>query len=148
MGWYVKAFNELTAEELYAFEKLRIDTFVVEQGHEYHDLDAHDLEAHHVFLLNEEQHEALAYARIFQEGDHVSFGRVATSLAVRGQGFGAQLIDKVLEDCSRSWPGLDIIINAQQQVIGFYENKGFVAHGPVITIENTPHRRMSLRSAS
>lgn len=134
--------------ELFSCERLRIDTFVVEQGHEYHDLDEHDLHAHHVFLMDNARHEALAYARVFPEDDHITFGRVATAQSVRGQGYGAQLIDTVLAVCAASWPGTDIVINAQVPVIGFYEKKGFTAYGEVFSIEHTPHRRMFIKAAA
>ncbi|OZG65571.1 acetyltransferase [Bifidobacterium aquikefiri] len=148
MEWHDRTFAELSAMELYSFEKLRIDTFVVEQGHEYHDLDEHDLHAHHIFLMDGTHQKALAYARVFPEDGHITFGRVATALSVRGQGYGAQLIDTVLAVCAASWPGIDIVINAQVPVIGFYEKKGFAAFGDVFSIENTPHRRMFIKAAT
>lgn len=44
--WIAKSFEELTVDEFYACEKLRLDTFVVEQGIKYSDLDATDKEAY------------------------------------------------------------------------------------------------------
>ncbi|MFT9194905.1 MAG: GNAT family N-acetyltransferase [Bifidobacterium sp.] len=147
MEWRDKTLDELCALELFSFERLRIDTFVVEQGHQYHDLDDHDLEARHVFLIDGPDNRTLAYARIFREKDHVTFGRVATSLAVRGKGYGSMLMDAVLTSCAEHWPNLDILINAQVQVIGFYEKQGFEAFGDIFSIEHTPHRHMLLKAA-
>ncbi|GAO99615.1 acetyltransferase [Fructobacillus ficulneus] len=47
--WKIKKMTELDATEFYQCLKLRIDTFVVEQKRIYHELDAFDPEAFHVF---------------------------------------------------------------------------------------------------
>lgn len=47
--WSIKTFSELTTTELYAIYELRVKTFVVEQQRIYQEVDAIDLQAHHVF---------------------------------------------------------------------------------------------------
>ena len=36
-----------------------------------------------------------AYARVFEEGEHLVFGRVVTAQSARGQGLGGQLIREI-----------------------------------------------------
>ena len=57
--------------------KLRLETFVVEQNSVYNDLDEHDLEAIHIFHENEAG-EVDAYARVFETGTTIHFGRVVS----------------------------------------------------------------------
>ena len=85
--WFRKKLTELNSIEFYQILKLRIDTFVVEQERIYHELDEKDLEAVHVYHANE-QGEIDAYARVFEEGEHLVFGRVVTAQSARGQGLG------------------------------------------------------------
>ena len=93
--WSRKKLTELNPIEFYQILKLRIDTFVVEQERIYHELDEKDLEAMHVSHAYE-QGEIDAYARVFEEGAHLVFGRVVTARSVRGQGLGGQLIREIL----------------------------------------------------
>ncbi|CAK8054447.1 GNAT family (ElaA) [Eupransor demetentiae] len=134
--------QDLTAEEFYHVLKLRIDTFVVEQHRIYHELDANDPKAIHVFFQDDENQEAQAYARIFEQGDHVTFGRVVTSKAVRGQGMGGKLLEQILAVCEKNWPGKEIKIEAQSQVVGYYEKYGFSTVGEQFILEGTPHIEM------
>lgn len=96
--WHIKKFNELSTDELYDIIRLRNSIFVVEQKRLYQDLDSVDKRALHLFKTDSEG-EIVAYARIFLEddGQTVSFGRVATSRKVRGQGIGGQLLDRIMD---------------------------------------------------
>ncbi len=71
--WSIKTFSELTTTELYAIYELRVKTFVVEQQRIYQEVDDTDLKAYHVFKTVNQN--IVAYARIFTEDDHLSFGR-------------------------------------------------------------------------
>ena len=59
----VKHFNELSAREVFCLSRIRDDVFVAEQEITVPELDDQDLSAYHVFLLNEDQSNALAAAR-------------------------------------------------------------------------------------
>ncbi|CEL89861.1 putative acyl-CoA N-acyltransferase [Streptococcus sanguinis] len=91
--WSRKKLTELNPIEFYQILKLRIDTFVVEQERLYHELDEKDLEAVHVYHANGKG-EIDAYARVFEEGVHLVFGRVVTARSVRGQGLGDSLSER------------------------------------------------------
>ncbi len=49
MDWYIRRFDQLTADELYDMLRLRVDVFVVEQRCPYPELDGVDKEAVHLF---------------------------------------------------------------------------------------------------
>lgn len=80
--WSIKTFSELTTTELYAIYELRVKTFVVEQQRIYQEVDDTDLKAYHVFKTVNQN--IIAYARIFTEDDHLSFGRVVVDKNQRG----------------------------------------------------------------
>jgi len=63
----------------------------------------------------------IAYARIFLEANGVTFGRVVTDPAFRGQGLGKKLMDHILEVIHQDFSNQPISIEAQVQVQGFYK---------------------------
>lgn len=137
--WYRKKLAELNVEDFYQILKLRIDTFVVEQERIYHELDDKDLAALHIFHKNASG-QVDAYARLFEENEHLVFGRVVTVQAARGQGLGGRLIEQILEEAARE--SKDIHIEAQEQVVALYEKYGFEAVGEPFIFESTPHLAM------
>lgn len=139
--WWKKNLSELDVIEFYQILKLRIDTFVVEQERIYHELDEKDLEAVHVFHTNEGG-EIDVYARVFEEGEHLVFGRVITAKSSRGKGLGGQLIREILSFCAERWPRKKIKIEAQEQVVELYKKYGFEAIGQPFLFESTPHLTM------
>ena len=138
--WYVKKWNELTPDEIWQILDLRISTFVVEQKRIYHEIDKTDLSALHVFAI--ENDKIVAYARVFLDGKHVSFGRVVTSEAVRGQGYGMKLLKKIMIAIKENFPGREIEIESQEQVQDFYKKVGFKTIGAPFIFESTPHIKM------
>lgn len=52
MDLIIKAFNELTNEELFEIYKLRVSVFVVEQNCAYQEVDDADKAAYHIYWLN------------------------------------------------------------------------------------------------
>ena len=139
--WWKKNLSELDVIEFYQILKLRIDTFVVEQERIYHELDDKDLEAVHVFHTNKDG-EIEAYARVFEEGEHLVFGRVVTAQSARGQGLGGKLIREILQLCSEKWAGKVIRIEAQEQIVELYKKYGFEEVGRSFIFESTPHVTM------
>ncbi|USS85997.1 GNAT family N-acetyltransferase [Fructilactobacillus cliffordii] len=129
---------------VYQILRARSQVFVEEQKIDCCDPDDEDLTALHLFEQSE-QGEVIAYARVFQDGDHVTFGRVLTSASVRGTGKGRKLLTAILQLCHERFPGLPITINAQMQAVGYYEKQGFVTEGePFLEVE-VPHVRMTYR---
>ena len=143
--WFRKKLTELNPIEFYRILKLRIDTVVVEQERIYHELDDKDLEAVHVFHTNKDG-EIEAYARVFEEGEHLVFGRVVTAQSARGQGLGGKLIREILQLCAERWAVKEITIEAQEQVVGLYKKYGFEEVGRPFIFESTPHVTMVYKS--
>lgn len=141
--WQVKKFDELTTKELYAILQLRTAVFVVAQKRIYQEIDGRDLRALHIFKTGQNG-KIVAYARVFllDDGQTVSFGRVITSKAVRGQGVGGQLLNQVMTTIKKYYPDRPIAIESQQQVQGFYRRVGFVSQGKPFIYKSTPHVKM------
>ena len=138
-----KAFHELENGELYQILKLRTDVFVVEQNCPYPELDNKDLEAIHVFCL--ENDEAIAVARLLPPGisyDEWSLGRIATHIKSRGSGLGKSLMTHLMTYMSVNHPEAAIRISAQSHLERFYNDFGFHATGKAYLEDGIPHIEM------
>ena len=121
--WLTKAFQDLTLEELYEIYRVRSAVFVEEQQIVYADPDENDKQALHLFEIHDGV--ITAYARIFEDGDHVTFGRVLTTSSVRGTGKGKELLQHILDVVKNKFDGVEIKIDAQAHAVGYYEKGGF-----------------------
>lgn len=139
--WQTKRFNKLTVTDLYQILALRAQIFVVDQKRIYQDPDGQEQKAIHIFNRDEDG-DVVAYARVFLNGNEVSFGRVVTSNKVRGQGLGGQLLDKIMQTIQQEFPNKSIEIEAQVQVEDFYKRVGFVSEGEPFIYKTTPHIKM------
>ncbi|AWI39230.1 GNAT family N-acetyltransferase [Lactiplantibacillus plantarum] len=139
--WSIKTFSELTTTELYAIYELRVKTFVVEQQRIYQEVDDTDLKAYHVFKTVNQS--IIAYARIFTEDDHLSFGRVVVDKNQRGQHLGADLMAHIEQVVQEHYADLPIQIEAQVPVQGFYQHFGFTSSGTPFLFNHTPHIKMT-----
>ena len=113
----------------------------MEQTRIYNDLDAIDLRAIHLFHQNREGR-VDAYARIFETGPTIHFGRVAVAKGSRGQGLGKAMVEQILDLCEQRFPGRTIEIEAQEQVVGLYEKLGFQTVSEPFILASTPHLKM------
>lgn len=139
--WY--KFTELTIQQLYTILALRSDVFVVEQRCIYLDADGKDFDAMHLLGMEEEQ--LSAYIRLFppkEDQDHIVFGRVVTSRAVRQRGYGKKLMQEMLNYCDQHFPGVPIKCSAQHYLQKFYEGFGLVTYGDVYQEDGLPHIAM------
>ena len=139
--WYQKGFKELELKDFYQIVHLRLETFVVEQTRIYNDLDDVDYRSIHLFHQNREGR-VDAYARIFERGQTVHFGRVAVAKDSRGKGLRKAIVEKILEVCEQKFPGRTIEIEAQEQVVGLYEKLGFHTVSKPFILASTPHVKM------
>jgi predicted GNAT family N-acyltransferase len=107
----------------------------------WEEMDHYDEEATH--YLVEDGLVAAATARIVDKGERVGkIGRVAVLKEYRGSGVGSRLMEHVLADNRERFCCL--ILDAQVQVIPFYERLGFAAGGDVFLDAGIEHRAMSL----
>ncbi|TFV97502.1 GNAT family N-acetyltransferase [Algoriphagus kandeliae] len=142
----VKAFSELTLDELYDLLRLRSEVFVVEQNCVFLDMDNKDQKCHHV-LLNLDN-ELVGYCRIVPAGlsyQEVAIGRVVTAPSVRGKGFGRKVMELGIEACQNLYGPCDIRLGAQTYALGFYESLGFQAEGGVYDEDGIEHIEMVKR---
>lgn len=142
--WHVKRFADLSGKEVYELLRARETVFVVEQECAYHEIDHHDLESLHVYTTDAFG-VVTAYARIFQEGGLVTFGRVLVRKDQRGKGLANQLIGKVLQVIEEHFPKQPIEIEAQEYVQALYARFGFKTISDVFLLDDIPHVRMEKR---
>jgi ElaA protein len=149
--WEIKKFCELTTTNLYELLRLRVDVFVVEQVCPYPELDGKDTHGHTLHVAIRMAEGALAaYLRVLAPGvsyPGVSFGRVVTARAFRGQGLSHELVKKAVDLARLNWPGIPIQIGAQEYLTAFYQSHGFEATSPIYLEDNIPHIDMTLKQA-
>ncbi len=134
------AFDELSPRTLHDIIRLRIDTFVVEQGCPYHELDGRDPmpTTRHAWI--EVAGEPVCYLRIYPGDDGAAWiGRVVTSPRHRGKGLATLLLSRVLEGIERP-----VRISAQAQLAEWYGTFGFSRCGPDFIEDGITHVPMRL----
>ncbi|WP_104106426.1 GNAT family N-acetyltransferase [Nocardioides sp. 616] len=131
--------SDLTARELHAILKLRVDVFVVEQQCPYPDVDDRDAEPTTVHMwLAADDGRPLSVLRILQDPDAAVIGRVATARDARGHGYAARLVAAALE---RIGDG-PVRIGAQAYLEEWYQQFGFQRTGPNYLEDDIPHLPM------
>lgn len=144
--WKIKAFTELSTQELFEILKLRQEIFVVEQECAYPDIDDTDLVSMHLSGHNE-NNELVAYARLIEPGvsyDQASIGRIVVSPAARGQRLGESLMHTALNEMEVLFPQKAIKIGAQQHLEKFYNDLGFKTISEMYLEDGIPHIHMLL----
>ena len=126
--WQCHGFHDFTPLALYQVLQLRDQVFVVEQQSLYSDIDGIDTDCWH--LSGRDAHERLlAYARLIAPGvkypDAVAIGRVVIPPHARGSGLAKPLMQQAVAHSERLFPGRAIMLSAQQDKLGFYEQFGF-----------------------
>jgi ElaA protein len=139
----VKAFQELTVDELYALLKLRSEVFVVEQNCVFLDQDDKDQKCHHLLLYSGD--ELVGYSRLVPAGlsyPEMAIGRVITSASARGKGYGRVLMELSIDYCHKLFGVGDIRLGAQTYALGFYASLGFIADGDRYDEDGIEHIEM------
>jgi ElaA protein len=146
MQFRLKAFKELSVEELYEALKLRCAIFVIEQNCNYQDMDDKDQDSYH--LLGYEGDKLVAYARILPKGlsyKEVSIGRVVVDKNFRGRSSGKELMKKAIETAKEIFNTNEIVISAQCYLEKFYGDFGFRSEGESYLEDDIPHIKMRLK---
>lgn len=146
MQFVVKAYKNLSVDELYEALKLRCAIFVIEQNCNYQDMDDKDKDAYH--LLGYEGTELVAYARLLPQGisyKEASIGRVVVNQQFRKKGSGIELMKKAIEETKSIFNTNEIVISAQSYLERFYGNLGFISEGESYLEDDIPHIKMRLR---
>jgi ElaA protein len=146
--WKCKAFNDLTADEVYTILCVRQEVFVLEQECLYLDADGKDRKSYH--LMGYSDNDLVAYARIVEPGicyKEVSIGRILTSEKARGTGAGKELMIQAITKIEEIYGMVPIRISAQSYLLGFYGKFGWESTGKEYLEDDIPHTEM-LRLAS
>ena len=131
--------------ELETCLEIRRDVFVRGQGiPEQIEIDGLDGECVH--FLAWQGGVAVGAARLRESEGRAKAERVAVLEAQRRLGAGRALMD-VLEAEARSQRHTELVLNAQEDVIPFYERLGYTAHGPSFMEADIPHRAMTKKLA-
>ena len=143
MEFFVKKFNELNIDQLYAILQLRSEVFVVEQTCVYQDMDFKDQKALHVIGMK--NNVIVAYTRIFAPGIYfkeASIGRVVVKENERKFGYGYDLMKVSIEAIDAFYKVTKITISAQEYLAQFYMNLGFKQVGDGYLEDGIPHIEM------
>jgi ElaA protein len=142
--FYTAPFSEIPSVKMYCILALRADVFVVEQTCAYQDLDGKD--EHAVWVWAEDENGIIhATARLLPAGisyKEISIGRVCTSMESRRTGLGKLLMEECLSQCEHIWGKQIITISAQQYLLKFYNELGFVEEGEMYLEDDIPHLKM------
>nr|WP_044760957.1 GNAT family N-acetyltransferase [Streptococcus suis] len=139
----MKAFDQLSLQELYTILTLRVDVFVVEQACPYPEVDGKDPNCLH--LLGMDNGELVAYLRILPAGlsyDEVSIGRVVIKSNHRGKGLGRPMMEQAIHFITNEWKESQIKIGAQAHLEKFYSSLGFEPVSEVYLEDDIPHLEM------
>jgi ElaA protein len=162
MKWEFHTFQTLDTRRLFEFMKLRTDVFVVEQQCAYPELDSFDNRDDTIHLLGFDQQTLAAYARampisepaeanysdvVHDNGNAndkrnitaVKIGRVVVIKSHRGTGLAEQLMNSLLSQLEKTYPGKDHILSAQVPIVSFYEALGFKTESAPYLEDGIPH---------
>ncbi|MCP2085149.1 MULTISPECIES: GNAT family N-acetyltransferase [Paraburkholderia] len=144
LEWRWKAFEDLTAAEVYAMLAARSAVFVIEQNCLYGDIDGLDSDAWHLFAFGPgEKKPALAgYLRVLlpdADDTDIRIGRVLTTAEFRGIGVGNAMLERSLAHIRAQWPGTPIRLHAQAHLQGFYGAFGFTPVSNIHEEDGIPH---------
>jgi len=143
--WICKSFDELSKKELYSILALRQEIFILEQYCPYLDADGKDIKCYHLIGIDKNNN-LLAYSRLIPKGlsypNATSIGRIISSNAARGSGFGRALVEMSIKEIKRLFGESPIRIGAQCYLKGFYEKFGFQVDSPIYLEDGIPHQEM------
>lgn len=141
LQWQWATLAELSSLQWHEVGVLRQTVFVVEQTCPFPDLDAKDIDSHHLLGRNAEGR-LVAYLRLVPAGHKYappSLGRVVTAAEARGTGAGKALMLEGLAGHQRVYPGQPNTIGAQAYLSGFYQSLGFVPISETYLEDDIPH---------
>lgn len=140
--WVLRAFDDLTARQVHDLLRLRSQVFVVEQNCVFLDMDGVDPRATH--LLAYRDGELVACARWYEGAHGLQIGRIVTSPAVRGRGWGRALMREAMTHLE----GRRVVMHAQSHLERFYGEFGFVRDGADFLEDGIPHTPLALEAGT
>lgn len=137
----IKAFDELTAAELYEIVRARQEIFLLEQRIICRDFDGIDYNSLLCCLFEGEK--VVAYMRAFMRDGEIHLGRFLT--VRHGEGLGRRLMETALPVVKEKLGCDKITFHAQRHAEGFYKKLGFVTTSAVFLEEGIEHVTMRNR---
>ncbi|MBN1479441.1 GNAT family N-acetyltransferase [candidate division KSB1 bacterium] len=129
-------------DELIKVFTVRAVVFIGEQNCPY-DEEIDEYEHSSIHILGELKGEPIAAARIRFPGPYAKLERIAVRKEWRGQGFGHQLVNYMIEQCrSRGYSSLRM--HAQVQLVDYYATHGFMRRGTMFQEAGIDHYLMIL----
>lgn len=141
-----RTFSTLSSTQIYDVLRLRQQVFILEQKCLYEDADGSDKYALH--LLVYENEELAAYLRVFEPGIkfvETSLGRIVVADKFRGSKTGRHLIETGIELAFQQFPQSNIRIEAQSDLISYYNQYGFIEEGNIYDVDQINHIQMVLK---
>lgn len=145
MELIVKELDQMTSTEFFEVAQERVKVFIVEQNCPYQEIDEDDRIAKHVMLKKEGQ--LVAYTRIMEREDVVTFGRVLVVKDYRNQELGKKIVALTLAEINGLETHKDIKISAQNYLVDFYQAFGFNVVSDVYLEDDIPHIDMLLKAS-
>ncbi len=127
--WFT--FAELSRHELYEILRLRQQVFIIEQASLYPDIDGNDPIAQHL-IAREDNQKLIGYLRLLPPGTtnrRPAIGRLAIAKPFRGLKMGNRLMTEGIRMAGKLYADCAIYISAQQHLMPFYGDLGFVSRG-------------------
>lgn len=137
---HAASFEDLSARTFHDMVRLRVDTFIVEQGCPYPELDGRDVLPTTEHLWVEDDGGVVSYLRMYPGAEGATWiGRVVTAASHRGRGLGGLLMRSALSRAPRP-----VRISAQSRLAPWYAGLGFQRCGPDFLEDGMPHMPMRL----
>ena len=114
--------QHLSTIELIDIMRERIKVFVVEQNCPYQEVDEEDENALHVML--KDQNKLVAYTRIIERENDISFGRVLVTEKYRKQQYGKQIVRQTIDEIKKRYKSGIIKISGQAHLQNFMNHLG------------------------
>ena len=134
-----------TREEILDALSVRYAVFIDEQGFESElEEDGYDNKSIHIVLYVDKK--PVGNVRIIPKKPILKLSRLCILKEYRKKGLSKYLMEKYIKICkTMKSEGFDkIYLEAQVQVVGFYELHGFVTTSDVIIVEDYPHKSMEM----
>lgn len=142
MQLVIKKTEELSSIEITKIFRERVKVFVVEQNCPYQEIDEFDIESKHVILKDEDR--IVAYTRIIELENKISFGRVLVSKDHRGKNLGRKIVQETIDCIHEGDSKKKIYISAQEHLKEFYKTFGFEETSAMYLEDGVPHIDMIL----
>lgn len=128
---------------------IRKQVFQIEQGvspeEEFDEVD--DLAIHVIVYASDSNKHPVATGRVFYDGESYRIGRVAVLKSERGKKYGDFAV-RMLVNKAFLAGAKEILINAQVNVVPFYEKIGFRAYGDEFVEAGINHISMKISSGN